>query len=43
VDPWTLEAATVGPAEVASALRGFAVWPLYFAALAGAVAVALST
>jgi hypothetical protein len=43
VKPWTLEAETVGPTEVAKALGGFAVWPLYVEALAGAVAVGLST
>jgi hypothetical protein len=43
VKPWELEAGTVSPAEVAKALCGFAVWPLYIAALAGAIAVGLST
>lgn len=40
---WTLEAAPVGPAQVVRALTGFAIWPLYTAALAGTIAVALST
>ena len=36
---WELEAA-VGPSEVVKALAGFAVLPLYLAALAGSAAVA---
>lgn len=39
---WTLESAKVGPTAVLKGLIGFAVGPLYIAALAGAVAVALS-
>jgi hypothetical protein len=41
VEPWDLET-KVGPAEVARALRAFAVWPFYVAALAGSIAVGLS-
>lgn len=40
---WTLEAGKVGPAKVIKGLTGFAVWPLYVAALGGAIAVALTT
>jgi hypothetical protein len=43
LEPWSLEARKVGPPEVAKALIAFAVWPLHGAALAGAIAVALST
>lgn len=42
VKPWELEAAAVGPAEVVSTLRAFAVWPFYVATLAGSIAVGLS-
>jgi hypothetical protein len=43
LEPWSLRARKVGPRQVAGALRAFAIWPLYGAALTGATAIALST